>query len=202
MFSILTLTENDSFSHSGTLFFSRRTILSLTEGYSFAHGGTFFFSQNSQMNRTHKVQSKWWPLPRPLPRRKGEWSPRYPYGENVGFVMSLISNDNSWKVLWTLYAGGLLWDRNSAQKGFVKSVSSVRENISFVKERSPKDLCKQPNRGNLSNLTLPCGERNLPLQTSLRMEREIITEISSLFQFTCLVSLYREGNDRLIIINW
>ena len=30
-------------------------------------------------------------------------------------------------VLWILYAGGLLWSRNSAQKGSVKSVSSVRE---------------------------------------------------------------------------
>ena len=29
--------------------------------------------------------------------------------------------------LWTLYAGGLLWDRNSGPKGSVKSVSSVRE---------------------------------------------------------------------------
>ena len=35
--------------------------------------------------------------------------------------------DVSWKVLWYLYAGGVLWDRNCAQKGSVKSVSSVRE---------------------------------------------------------------------------
>jgi len=28
----------------------------------------------------------------------------------------------SWNVLWILYAGGLLWVRNSAQKGSVKSV--------------------------------------------------------------------------------
>ena len=33
----------------------------------------------------------------------------------------------SYNVLWILYAGGLLWVRNSAQKGSVKSVSSVRE---------------------------------------------------------------------------
>ena len=30
-------------------------------------------------------------------------------------------------VLWTLYAGGLLWDRNVRQKRSVKSVRSVRE---------------------------------------------------------------------------
>jgi len=28
----------------------------------------------------------------------------------------------SWNVLWILYAGGLLWVRNSAPKGSVKSV--------------------------------------------------------------------------------
>ena len=33
----------------------------------------------------------------------------------------------SWNVLWILYAGGLLWVRNCAQKDSVKSVSSVRE---------------------------------------------------------------------------
>ena len=33
----------------------------------------------------------------------------------------------SYNVLWILYAGGLLWVRNCAQKGSVKSVSSVRD---------------------------------------------------------------------------
>ena len=33
----------------------------------------------------------------------------------------------SWNALWILYAEGLLWVRNSAPKGSVKSVSSVRE---------------------------------------------------------------------------
>ena len=33
----------------------------------------------------------------------------------------------SWNVLWILYAGGVLWVRNCAQKCSVKSVSSVRE---------------------------------------------------------------------------
>jgi len=33
----------------------------------------------------------------------------------------------SWNALWILYAGGVLWVRNSAQKCSVKSVSSVRD---------------------------------------------------------------------------
>ena len=33
----------------------------------------------------------------------------------------------SWNALWILYAGGVLWVRNCAQKCSVKSVSSVRE---------------------------------------------------------------------------
>ena len=33
----------------------------------------------------------------------------------------------SWNVLWILYAGGVLWARNSTPKRSVKSVSSVRE---------------------------------------------------------------------------
>ena len=35
----------------------------------------------------------------------------------------------SYNVLWYLYAEGVLWVRNSAQKGSVKSVSSVREKL-------------------------------------------------------------------------
>ena len=87
-----------------------------------------------QKNRIQGGQSKCWPLPRPLlapppspPRREGEWSPRYPYGLDVGCLLPLIGIYDSWNALWYLYAGGLLWDRNWAQKGSVKSVSSVRE---------------------------------------------------------------------------
>ena len=69
-----------------------------------------------------------WEAPPPSPpRREGEWSPRFPYRVDVGFVLSLISIYDSFNALWTLYAGGVLWVRNSAQKCSVKSVSSVRE---------------------------------------------------------------------------
>ena len=40
----------------------------------------------------------------------------------------------SWNALWYLYAEGLLWVQNSAQMSSVRSVSSVREKISFVRE--------------------------------------------------------------------
>ena len=99
----------------------------------------------TQKTRTHKGQKDdgpspdpSWPLPLPLPRREGEWLPRYPYGLDVGFVLSLISFENSSNVLWYLYAGGVLWDRNCAQMRSVTSVSSVRErNTLCERERFP-----------------------------------------------------------------
>ena len=56
----------------------------------------------------------------------------------------------SWNALWTLSAEGVLWARNCAPKGSVKSVSSVRE-------RPHHAPCKQPNRGNLTYYAPPCG---------------------------------------------
>ena len=59
----------------------------------------------------------------------------------------------SYNVLWYLYAGGLLWDRNSAQKGSVKSVSSVRErNVLRERITSPQVLH-----------TCALWEKNLPM---------------------------------------
>ena len=53
--------------------------------------------------------------------------------------------------LWILYAGGLLWVRNCAQKGSVKSVSSVREKNSTKYASNPI--------GVTSHITpLPAGE--------------------------------------------
>jgi len=40
-------------------------------------------------------------------------------------ITTIISSN----ALWTLYAEGLLWDWNCAQKGSVNSVRSVRENL-------------------------------------------------------------------------
>ena len=52
----------------------------------------------------------------------------------------------SYNVLWYLYAGGVLWVRNSAQKGSVKSVCSVREKIpQHVRKTSPTWEIKLPN---------------------------------------------------------
>ena len=53
----------------------------------------------------------------------------------------------SWNALWYLYAEGVLWARNSAQMGSVKSVSSVRKkNVLREKKNSPpwkKELPKE-----------------------------------------------------------
>ena len=66
-----------------------------------------------------------------------------------------LTSTFSWNVLWYLYAGGVLWDRNSAQKCSVKSVSSVRDktphelncalkrsvkSVSSVREKTPHEL--------------------------------------------------------------
>ena len=59
--------------------------------------------------------------------------------------------------LWILYAGGLLWDRNSAPKGSVKSVSSVRKKLPSVKEMLTHTSCQQASRGNLTYYAPPCG---------------------------------------------
>ena len=80
-----------------------------------------------------------WEAPPPSPpRREGEWSPRFPYRVDVGFVLSLISIYDSFNTLGYLYAEGVLWVRNCTQKNSVKSVSSVRErNILCERRNSP-----------------------------------------------------------------
>ena len=47
--------------------------------------------------------------------------------------LTYITPNESWNALCSLYAGGLLWARNYAQKGSVNSVGSVRE-------RTPQEL--------------------------------------------------------------
>ena len=59
----------------------------------------------TQKNRTHGVSQR-------------------PCGRQIAQNITPILSSN---VLCILYAGGLLWNRNSAQMGSVKSVSSVRE---------------------------------------------------------------------------
>ena len=79
-----------------------------------------------------------WPLPLPLPRREGEWLPRYPYGLDVGFVLSLISIENSSNVLWYLYAGGVLWVRNAGGKVLLNLWVLWEKENSFVREKTPQ----------------------------------------------------------------
>ena len=77
-----------------------------------------------------------WEAPPPSPpRREGEWSPRFPYRVDVGFVLSLISIYNSFNVLWILYAGGVLCVRNVRKKVLLNLWVLWEKEISFVREK-------------------------------------------------------------------
>ena len=102
---------------------SQRTILFFTEDISFSLWGHFFFSQNY----TEKQNTQ-----RPTETLS------QPISQNV-------TANLSWNVLWILYAGGVLWVRNSAQKSSVRSVSSVRErNTHSERKRYPQWEKKLP----------------------------------------------------------
>ena len=77
------------------------------------------------------------PLPRPLPRREGEWSPRYPYKKDIGFALSLISIYDSFNALWYLYARGVLWVRNVRKEVLLNLWVLWEKEISFVKDKTP-----------------------------------------------------------------
>ena len=96
-----------------------------------------FSHRKTQMNRTHRISERWWPLPRPLPRREGEWSPRFPYRVDVGFVLSLISIYDSFNALWYLYARGVLWVRNVRKEVLLNLWVLWEKEISFVKDKTP-----------------------------------------------------------------
>jgi len=102
------------------------------------------------------------PLPQPLPRREGEWSPRYPYKKKIGFVLSLNSIYDSFNALWYLYAGGVLWVRNCAQMSSVKSVWSVREKspqrVSKMFFFSQKNTEEQNTQGFTETLSQPISQ--------------------------------------------
>ena len=88
------------------------SVSSLTEYNSFSHGGHFFFSQsNTEEQNTQGFTET---LSQPISQN---------VTTNIHHPTPLFGSN----VLWYLYAGGVLWVRNSAQKGSVRSVSSVRE---------------------------------------------------------------------------
>ena len=132
--------------------FSLWGLFSLTDLHRWTeHTGFLLSHRFTQMNRTHRVQWRWWPLPRPLPRREGAWSPRYPYGLDVSSFLLLISFYISCNALWSLYADGLLWARNVCQKGSVRSVSSVRKKTFTKYASSPVGVTSH-------TTPLPAGE--------------------------------------------
>ena len=78
------------------------------------------------------------PLPQPLPRREGAWSPRYPYGQNVCYLLSLIRANISSNALWTLYAEGLLWAQTVRQKPPWTLCALWEKNLPNVWEKTPQ----------------------------------------------------------------
>ena len=88
------------------------SILSLTVG-------VFFFSQNNtdEQNTLHFTETLSQPISQNL-------TPTFSYN-----------------VLWTLYAGGLLWVRNSVQMGSVISVSSVRKRYTLCEGKTSPASC-------------------------------------------------------------
>ena len=93
------------------------SVSSFTEDSSFFRRGHFFFSQSN--TEEQNTQSRTETLSQPISRN----------------VTPIFSSN----ALWTLYAEGLLWVRNSAQKSSVRSVSSVRErNTHSERKRYPQ----------------------------------------------------------------
>ena len=84
--------------------------------------------RRTQMNRTHSI-------------------PQRPCGRQSSQNLTATFSSNA---LWTLYAEGLLWARNCAQKGSVNSVCSVRD-------KTPHDSNWQACRGNLTFHSPPYG---------------------------------------------
>ena len=93
------------------------------------------------------------PPPSPPPKG-GAWLPRYPYNKGVRFGLSSYWQPHRGNLTFHSppYGGGatLSWDRNSAQKGSVNSVSSVREKPPQRKQKNSYAWRKQPNRGHLT----------------------------------------------------
>ena len=103
--------------------------------------GAFYFSQiyTEEQNTQHSKQVVA-PPPSPPPKG-GAWSPRYPYKKDVGLMLSLNPIYNGYNVLWTLYAGGLLCARNSAQKILLNLCALWEKKIPNVREKTPQPSC-------------------------------------------------------------
>ena len=82
--------------------------------------GAFYFSQKTteEQNTQHSTET----LSQPISQN--------------------LTANISYNVLWILYAGGVLWVRNGAQKGSVRSVSSVRGK-NFQRERKDCPLWEE-----------------------------------------------------------
>ena len=126
-----------------------------------------------------------WPLPLPLPRREGAWSPRYPYKKDVGFALSLIIIENSSNVLWYLYAGGVLWTRNAGGKILLNLWVLWEKEIPSMRERNT--LCARKH-------SPPC-EKELPKKSwckEIKSPKAYLKTIPPLPQFKNMLFSMRE----------
>ena len=101
--------------------------------------------------------------------------------------MSPIGIFISSNALWYLYAGGVLWVRNSAQRGSVKSVSSVREKTPH------RVVCVSSHRvGAFSFSQNNTDEQNTQRPTET-LSQPITQNLTATFSSNALWTLYAGG---------
>ena len=126
------------------------------------------------------------PPPSP-PRREGEWSPRYPYGLDVGCLLPLIGIYDSWNALCSLYAEGLLCARNRVLKTSVTSVCSVREK---TPQRISSVLSHMEGAFYFSQIYTDEQNTQRPTET---LSQPISQNLTANFSSNALWTLYAEG---------
>ena len=107
------------------------------------------------------------PLPQPLPRREGAWSPRYPYGEGVRFVLS--SYQQPYRDNLTYYAPSLRgrgWERGRSlmfsfflSQNYTEEQKSQRRTETLSQPITQNDITKISRKAlwYLSSLAGVCG---------------------------------------------
>ena len=93
----------------------------------------------------------------------------------------------SYNVLWNLYAGGVLWVRNGAQKSSVKSVSSVRE------KPPQRVVCVSSHRVGAFYFSQKNTEEQNTQHSTETLSQPISQNLTAIFGSNALWTLYAEG---------
>jgi len=101
--------------------------------------------------------------------------------------MSPIGIFISSNALWYLYAGGVLWVRNSAQRGSVKSVSSVRE------KSSQRFVCVSSHRVDAFFFSQKNTEEQISQRFTETLSQPITQNLTATFSSNALWTLYAGG---------